>query len=256
MRRVNLVPLAGAGQRFIDAGYQTPKPLIEINDIPMIVHAAKSLPPADHWIFICRAEHIHEYQLDHVLKEYFPKADIVSVDHLTEGQACTCLLAEKLLRPDDQLTIGACDNAMGYDLAVYEAQIDKADAFIWTFRNNPSVLQNPKMYGWVKVDEAGKATHVSCKIPISETPMQDHAVVGAFTFKRADIFTHSVKSMIEKNRRINNEFYMDVALDECIQLEYKVSVFEIEHYICWGTPLDLLIYKYWDGWFNFNKTYN
>ena len=84
MRRENLVPLAGAGQRFIDAGYQTPKPLIEINDIPMIVHAAKSLPPQS-LDFGSIAEHTHEYQLDHVLKEYFPKADIVSVDHLTEG---------------------------------------------------------------------------------------------------------------------------------------------------------------------------
>ena len=79
MRRVNLVPLAGAGQRFVDAGYVTPKPLIKINGVPMVVKAAKSLPNADRWIFICREEHIKNYGIDKELKYYFPNADIISL---------------------------------------------------------------------------------------------------------------------------------------------------------------------------------
>ena len=91
MRKVNLIPMAGDGKRFIDAGYTTPKPLIEINGLPMIVHAAKSLPKADLWIFICRENHIAEAGIDKVLKAFFPGAIVLSIGYLTEGQASTCL---------------------------------------------------------------------------------------------------------------------------------------------------------------------
>ena len=110
---------------------------------------------------------------------------------------------------------------------------------IWTFRNNTSVLHNPNAYGWVKIDENEKAIKVSCKIPISTNPLSDHAVVGSFSFQKAETFLHCVKTMISKNRRINNEFYLDVAIDESILLGYKVCPFEVRQYVCWGTPQDL-----------------
>ena len=235
--------MAGAGQRFVDAGYNTPKPLIEVDGTPMAVLAAKSLPTADHWIFVCRDEHILEHRIDQVLKLHFPSSDIITVECLTDGQASTCLLARDLLRPDDQLTIGACDNAMEYDHVVFEQKITQVDALIWTFRNNFVVLQNPKAYGWVEENDNGTAIQVSCKEPISDKPLVDHAVIGSFSFQHAETFLKCVDSMIAKNRRINNEFYMDVALDECIGLGYEVRTLEVEKYICWGTPQDLDDYR-------------
>ena len=115
MRRVNLIPMAGEGQRFIDAGYTTPKPLIDINGLPMVVNAANSLPEADQWIFVCRESHIKSANIDKVLMQCFPGALILTVNQLTAGQVCTCLLARDYLRMDDQLTIGTCDNGMKYD---------------------------------------------------------------------------------------------------------------------------------------------
>ena len=93
--------MAGAGQRFVDAGYDTPKPLIEVDGTSMVVLAAKSLPTADHWIFICRDEHILGHGIDKVLRHHFPSSEIISVDYLTDGQASTCLLARDHLRPDE-----------------------------------------------------------------------------------------------------------------------------------------------------------
>ncbi len=242
MRRVNMIPLAGEGLRFIDAGYKTPKPLININGLPMVVRAAESLPPADQWIFICRESHIKEAKIDEALINHFPGAIVLSVDHLTEGQVTTCLLARDNLFPDDQLTIGACDNGMEYSQEKYGQLINNHDALIWTFRNNPAVLQNSKMYGWVPVDGSGRATGVSCKVPISDDPLNDHAVVGAFSFKNAGFFLECADDMIRKDRRINNEFYLDVVLDECVLNGYNVSPFEVDNYSCWGTPKDLEVY--------------
>ena len=231
--------MAGEGQRFIDAGYTTPKPLIDINGFPMVIRAAKSLPEADQWIFICRENHIKGEKIDRVLTKHFPGALVLLVDHLTEGQATTCLLARDHILPDDQLTIGACDNGMIFDSKEYEQLIKNHDALVWTFRNNPSILQNPKMYGWVKVNKSGVATGVSCKVPISDDPLRDHAVVGTFSFKKAEYFLECADEMICKNRRINNEFYLDVVLDECVLNRYNVIPFEVNDYFCWGTPKDL-----------------
>lgn len=251
MSRVNLIPMAGAGQRFVDAGYRLPKPLIPVAGVPMVVRAARSLPEADDWIFVCRESHVREAGIDAALRGHFPGARVVRVEELTEGQACTCLLAKSLLRPDDQLTIGACDNSMTYDRRLLSAlENDPAvDAWIWTFRRNPAVLQNPRMYGWVAVDARDVVQRVSCKIPISESPMEDHAVIGAFTFKRAGDFIACAEAAITANRRINNEFYVDEVMNGVVESGLRVKAFEVSRYICWGTPRDLDVYDYWRTYF-------
>jgi len=242
MRKVNIIPMAGEGQRFIDQGYKTPKPIIDVNGMPMIIRAAQNLPHADKWIFICRSSHINDYNIDKILNKYYPSAIIISVDELTEGQASTCLLAREYLFPDDQLTIGACDNGVVYNQDIFDRNIINNDALIWTFRNNHTVLNNPNMYGWVSIDGNSNAISVSCKKSISNNPLNDHAIIGTFSFKRAEYFLRCADNMIEKNRRINNEFYLDVVMDELIQNKYKTIPFEVEKYICWGTPLDLETY--------------
>lgn len=250
-KRVNLIPMAGSGQRFVDEGYFNPKPVIDVDGLPMAVRAAKSLPSADLWIFICREEHIWQYGIDSTLKEYFQNAKIIVLDHLTEGQAITCLAARNDIYDDDMLTIAACDNAVVYNKDVLHRYYkdETVEAFIWTFRNNQSVLQNPNMYGWVEIDENDSALSVSCKKSISGNPLNDHAILGSFTFKRASDFFSSVDLMIERNIRINNEFYIDVAMNMAIENGVNVKIFEVAKYICWGTPKDLRTYLYWREYF-------
>ena len=145
-------------------------------------------------------------------------------------------LASDHLLADDQLTIGACDNSMNYSKEKFMHSMNENDALIWTFRNNDAILEDPKMYGWVEVDQFGMAKSVSCKVPISENPLNDHALVGAFSFKRADHFMNFAKKVISIDRRVNNEFYLDTVLDEYICSGYEVVPFEVNEYTCWGTP--------------------
>ena len=136
-------------------------------------------------------------------------------------------------------------------LAQFEAAIaaPDCDALIWTFRKNPAVLQDPRMYGWVDADALNRVRRVSVKVPLSDQPMNDHAVIGAFTFKRAGDFVSAAEAMIRANRRIKNEFYVDEAMNVAVEQGLRVKVFEVQHYICWGTPRDLDTYNYWHGWF-------
>ena len=247
-----LIPLAGAGQRFVDAGFKDPKPLIKVSGIPMIAQAARAMPKTDKQIFVCRDEHLKNYPLKDSIKSFYPHSEIVSVNRLTDGQASTCLLGEPFIDKAQELHIGACDNSMVYDSASFDKVFSdpETDAVIWTFRGNPTVTFNPKMYGWVKTDERGRAVKVSCKVPVSATPINDFAVVGAFSFKQAGMFFDAAKEMITANRRVNNEFYVDECMNLLIEAGLNVRVFEVEHYICWGTPNDLMTFEYWQNFFD------
>lgn len=249
--RINVIPLAGRGKRFADEGYNLPKPVIPVDGVPMVIAAAKSLPHADKYVFICLKEHIAKHKIDKAIKKYYPKAVIVSVDQVTEGQASTCLLAESFIDPEAELTIGACDNGVAYQQKAYDKAMSdkKTDAIIWTFRNNPNVKRNPEHWGWVAVDKKNNVKKVSVKIPISDTPINDHAVVGSFSFKKAKYFFDYAKKMIDANRRINNEFYNDELMNILVENGLKVKVFEIDTYIGWGTPADLKTYEYWNSYF-------
>ena len=90
---------------------------------------------------------------------------------------------------------------------------------------------------------------ISVKVPISDNPVNDHAVVGAFWFKKGSYFIESAHDMINKNIRINGEFYVDECINNAVQMGLKVKVFEVNKYICWGTPNDLKVYNYWKEYF-------
>lgn len=228
-----------------------PKPLVPVSGLPMAVRAAQSLPDADRWVFVCLAEHLKKYGLDRVLEAYFPGCSVIAVEQRTEGQACSCLLAEPLLDPDESLCIGACDNGMLWDRGRLESLWADlgVDAIIFTFRENPTASRNPTAYGWVRVGEQGRALGVSCKVPISDKPSKDHAIVGTFWFRRSRTFFDGVREQVARDLRVNGEFYVDVTMDVLIQRGLDVRVFEVERYIAWGTPEDLRTYEYWESLF-------
>jgi len=105
------------------------------------------------------------------------------------------------------------------------------------------------MYGCVKT-QGRKATGVSVKVPISDEPMQDHAVIGAFSFRRGADFLRCADRLIAENRRINDEFYVDDLMNVALEDGLQVEVFEVDQYICWGTPQDLATYQFWQKYFN------
>ena len=246
-----LIPLAGFGSRFSKEGYDIPKPLLEVSGKSMIVQAANSLPKSSENRFVCLKKHLLEFNLEKELKQNFENLAIIDIESVTEGQAVTCNLG--LFQPDldKKLFIGATDNGMIYDEKKLESLIQdsETDALIFTFKNHISSKQNPQMYGWVKTME-DKAIEISVKKKISDTPENDHAIVGTFYFKNVHLFTKGYKELISKNVRINNEFYVDSLMNELILLGYNVKIFEITDYICWGTPNDYKTFKYWQSYFH------
>lgn len=240
--------MAGAGSRFVSEGYTTPKPLLPIMNLPMVVQASNALPNAEKDIFILRDFHLSEFGIDNELKKYYPNAEIIVLNELTEGQAITCLKAKHLIDNNEELIIGASDNGMLYNHKKFEELKQIADAIVFTFKNNQAVVENPKAYGWVLADNENNITDVKVKFDMPN-PMQSHAIVGAFWFKQGHYFVQAAEKMIAKNRRINNEFYVDECVKDLLQMGKKVMALDVEHYICWGTPTDYKTFNYWEEFF-------
>lgn len=261
-----LIPMAGAGSRFAKEGYKIHKPVIEITQrktgkkVPMVVQATLDLPESKNShtkiIYIDRDFHKKDLVEDKI-HEFFPNAKFITIDYLTEGQASTCLLAKDLINNDEELIIGACDNGMVYDEEKFQKMKRESDVLVFTYRNNQAVLENPNAYGWIGVDKNDNVNLVSVKKPISNNPLNDHAVVATFWFKKGKYFVEAAKKMIVANDRINNEFYVDQTVKYCVEMGLKTKVFEISRYIGWGTPRDYENYensfKYWKKFAEYEK---
>lgn len=261
-----LIPMAGAGSRFAEAGYVLSKPAIPTYDkrtgkkLPMVVCATLDLPEVkedgSNVIYVERDFHKGN-GTEALIKECFPKAKFITVDYLTEGQACTCMLAKDDINNDESLLIAGCDNGMEIDTKRFAKYSDEADVLVFTYRHNEAVMANPNAYGWMIVDNDDNITGTSIKKAISDNPMEDHAVVATFWYKKGSIFVEATEKMIAENDRINNEFYVDQVTKHVIDLGYKAKVFEIDRYIGWGTPADYELYQktfeYWNGFYEREK---
>jgi len=243
--------MAGLGSRFAKEGYTLPKPLLPIDGIPMVVHAANSLPFGLETRLIALEEHLKAYPIEREVQKFLDKVKILSIPKLTEGQAITVSFALKDLDPHCPIFIAACDNDMLYELEKLNSltQDKSVDGIVFTFRGNPTSKNHPEMYGWVK-QVNNIVESVSVKAPISSNPIQDPAIVGAFYFRSVQMYEEILQELIKRNLRVNGEFYIDSMVGLGVEMGYKFLSFPIDYYICWGTPNDYKTFHYWQEFFD------
>lgn len=226
-----VVPMAGRGSRFSNAGYKMPKPLIDVHGHYMIEYVTKNLTPQiEHrFIYICQEEHLEKYQLEKYLRQIAPNCVVVTVDHITEGAACTVLLAEEYINSNDPLMIANSDQYIDTDINHYLRQMNNHDGLIMTMPAN-----DPK-WSFIKVDEKNLVSMVREKEVIS-----NEATVGVYNYKHGKDFVKYAHLMIGKNIRVNNEFYVAPVYNEMIDAGMKITYFDVgEKMYGLGTPEDL-----------------
>lgn len=209
-----VIPMAGRGSRFAEAGYVMPKPLIDVFGHPMVEYVTKNIKPnCEHrFIYICQEEHLNKYGLAEALKKMSPGCEIITIDHITEGAACTVLLAEKFINNDDALMIANSDQFVDTDINEYIAAMGDKDGLIMTMP-----ADDPK-WSFIKFDEDGNVTMVREKEVIS-----NEATVGIYNYKHGKDFVKYAHLMIDRNIRVNNEFYVAPVYNEMIEDGMKIG---------------------------------
>jgi HAD superfamily hydrolase (TIGR01509 family) len=225
-----LIPMAGAGSRFQQAGYTFPKPLIDVRGKPMIQVVAENLNIDATFIYVVQKEHREKYNLDTLLNLITPNCKIVEVNGMTEGAACTTLLAKEHINTDEPLLMANSDQFVEWDSNefMYKMVEQNLDGGIVTFR-----ATHPK-WSFAKVDVQGYVTEVAEKNPIS-----DIATVGIYYWKRGSDYVKFAEQMIEKNIRVNNEFYVCPVFNQALESGLKVKPFDVPKMWGLGTPEDL-----------------
>jgi bifunctional N-acetylglucosamine-1-phosphate-uridyltransferase/glucosamine-1-phosphate-acetyltransferase GlmU-like protein len=246
--------MAGDGARFAREGYREPKPLVPVADVPMIGRVLQTLPHASRTVAVCRAEHLNEPDLEAALRSSGREMNLISLDRRTEGQACTCLLAEGAIRANDPVLVSPCDASLIYDEDAFaNLMAGDADCIAFTFRNHPHANRNPKQYGWVRTaPQSDLVESVRCKQePDSPVPLA-RGITGMFWFREARLMFLAIRRLMARNERIHGEYYLDSVLAILIESGYRTRALDVEHYVCYGTPDDVRTFEYWEGWFRGN----
>lgn len=230
-----LIPMAGAGSRFAQAGYTFPKPLIPVNGKPMIQVVVENLGVEANFIYVVQKEHREKFNLDTMLELITAgQCTVIEVDGITEGAACTALLAKEFIDNDDPLFFANSDQFVEWRPIdfLYKMQEQQADGGIVTFKDT-----HPK-WSFAKVDEeTNMVTEVAEKNPIS-----DNATAGYYYWKRGSDFVKYAERMIEKDIRVNNEFYVAPVYNQAIEDGRAIRIFEADKMWGLGTPEDLDYY--------------
>jgi dTDP-glucose pyrophosphorylase len=228
--------MAGAGTRFADAGYEVPKPLIDVNGMPMVQRSVWGSGIGGRYIYVVQAEHCEKYNLRELLPTLTPELEVVvvEVDGLTEGAAASVLAAKEYIDNSDLLVICDSDGIVNWDpnaflvdagegrhldgsIAVFPAEDDK-----WSF---------------VATNADGIATEVAEKNLIS-----NQACAGVYYWREGSDFVRYAEKMISEDKRVNGEFYVSVVYNEAIQDYKNIGVYRVESFTPLGTPEDLKAY--------------
>jgi HAD superfamily hydrolase (TIGR01509 family) len=225
-----LIPMAGAGSRFEKAGYTFPKPLIEVKGKPMIQLVVENINIDANYIYVVQKSHREKYNLDGLLNLITPNCSIIEVDGITDGAACTALLARDLIDNNNPLFFANSDQYVDWNSNdfMYKMQETNVDGGILTFEST-----HPK-WSFAKVDEDGFISEVAEKNPISNT-----ATVGFYYWKNGSDFVKYADEMIEQDIRVNDEFYVCPVFNQAIKDGKKIIPFNIEKMWGLGTPEDL-----------------
>jgi len=227
--------MAGEGSRFAKEGYTFPKPLIDVEGKPMIQRVVENLDFDATYIFLVRKEHLDKYAglqstLDRITNG---KNKIVEVDGLTEGAACTTLLAKDLINNDDELLIANSDQIVKYSSENFKLMksLTSVDGILFTFN-----ALHPK-WSFVSVNSRGIITELQEKNPISNI-----ATCGIYWYRHGNEYVKYAERMISKNIRVNNEFYVAPVYNEYIS-DFKTLIpFYVDEMYGIGTPEDLNTY--------------
>ena len=225
-----LIPMAGEGSRFKSAGYTFPKPMIEVNGKPMIQLVVDNLGFEANYIYVVRKEHYDNYNLKNFLNLITPNCKIVTIDHLTEGAACTTLLTKEYIDNDNPLIIANSDQFIEWNpIDFYYKMIEtKADGGILTFKST-----HPK-WSYVKLNEQNNVIELAEKDVIS-----DIATVGVYYYKKGSEYVKYAEQMIDKNIRVKNEFYVAPVYNEYLNDNKKIKTYDVDKMFGLGTPEDL-----------------
>ncbi|HCC47855.1 MAG TPA: hypothetical protein DEQ38_07035 [Elusimicrobia bacterium] len=242
--------MSGTGNRFLQAGYKAPKPLIEADGRPLIEHVVGMYPGEKDIIFICSKDHLRETPLEGVLRRIAPGARIVPVDPHKKGPVFAVSQAAELIKDDEEVIVSYCDFSRHCDYAAFlsSARGQGADGAVTAYRGFHPHMLYPTNYAFIR-EEGGLLREIREKQPFTADRMAEFASDGSYYFRKGAYVKKYFAELMALDLNLNGEYYVSLVYNLLVRDGLKVSVHEIEHMLQWGAPRDLEEYQKWSDYF-------
>lgn len=245
-----VVPMAGSGQRFVRAGYQVIKPLIEVDGRPMIEHVVAMFPGERDFVFIAAEPHLQHTPLREVLERVAPGSTIVGIPPHRLGPVHTALAAADHIRDDEPVIFNYCDFSVGWDYADFVrrlAALDPAGALTAYRGFHPHSL-GPNLYAYLR-EQNNYLLEIKEKGCFTDDRLNEYASSGTYYFRSGALLKHYFREAVERGLHTNGEFYASTPYNLLVDDGLPVYIYELRHFLQWGTPEDLAEYRAWSDYF-------
>jgi NDP-sugar pyrophosphorylase family protein len=246
--------MAGQGIRFKNAGYINPKPLIIVENKPIIQHVIEMFPPMK-TTFICNDIMLNNTNLREVLLSIRPESTIITIPTHKNGPVYSLSLIKEYIDEDSDIIVSYCDfsSLFNYNDFISLIKNDNADGIpdgiIISYKGFHPHMLGTDNYAFIKCDENNNFLEIQEKKPYTDNRMNEYASNGIYYFKKG-LLNYYVDLLIKQGIRVNGEFYVSLLYNLLKQDNKNVQIFEIEYMLQWGTPKDLEEYLYWSNYFS------
>jgi NDP-sugar pyrophosphorylase family protein len=246
-----VIPMSGVGKRFADAGYQEIKPLIPVDGKPMIEHVVSRFPDEERFVFICNRVHLEESELGETLRSLQPRASIVSIEPHKLGPVHAVIQA--LDEIDDELPtiVNYCDFSWSWDYTDFKRRMIARDydGCVPAYMGFHPHLLGSGLYASMRADEDLNMLEIREKHSFTESTMDCHQSSGTYYFKRGSHIGRFFRELENRGDSINGEYYVSMVMQLMKEAGLHIAIYELEHFLQWGTPQDLQEYTYWSEYF-------
>lgn len=245
---ISIIPMAGSGQRFMDAGYRLPKPFIPIRDLPMFIATIDSIPKSRLYTLIAKMG--FEERITLTLNDFRPNLvfDVKTLEHTTSGPGDTLLSFPENFLSGKSLIISSCDYEHQYSKTKFASALtdDSIDGLVFTYRFSKFRMRDANAFAYCVTDENGRIARIVEKQTISDTPEKDPLVVGTFWFRNSDSLKLALHEAVALDYRVNGEVYVGTSINLLIQRGFNFRCFEVDSWISFGDPFELDLYHWWE----------
>jgi len=247
-----IIPMSGFGERFRRAGYDVPKPLIELEGRPMIAHVLEMFPGEEDVIFVCNREHVSDpaYGMARILQELCPTGQMVTIDPHKFGPVHAIQQARDFINLDIPTVVNYCDFTCLWDWSHFKWFVEEAQCAgaIPAYRGFHPHSLGTTNYAYLR-ESKGWVTEIQEKQPFTEDRMNEYASSGTYYFSSGRVMLESFDQMVSRDLNVGGEFYVSLAYRTLLEHYPKVAVYPIQYFLQWGTPEDVADYRNWSETF-------
>ncbi|MCB9799911.1 MAG: NTP transferase domain-containing protein [Candidatus Omnitrophica bacterium] len=251
-----VIPMSGTGARFIEKGYKTPKPFIEIEGKPIIRHIVERFCPDDRFVLICNEEQIKEAERESILKKLAPNCTVIKISPHKLGPVFAVLQAARHINDDEPTIVNYCDFSWCWDYDHFKQYLisSDCDACVVAYRGfHPHLRHQKNFYASMRDNGRNEMLEIREKYSFTENKMDCFQSSGTYFFKQGLWIKHYFQQLIEKQIDLNGEYYVSLVNNLMVKDGLKVGIYEIPFFLQWGTPEDMEEYICWSNYFKFKN---